>query len=270
VSDIVVGRIGASETQPLSQGSYIEVIRMSSAVSRRLWAFSLLAALSLTALGQAFPLGLLPPSAPSADPVRIGVWTEDSSYAFGDNVVIHLQLSDPAFVYVFDIQPDGRVSLLFPNPYSPNAFLPAGEHLLPNAGYRLVASPPAGIEELLAFAVQVPIPLPVGSLDDPFPFIADDPAAAIAMLVAAFHAAREDVVWSVAWTAVQITEPRYQAPEDPEPLPPLPDRQPPYPVRPGESWHSVGNQWIGGIPDSGWYWHGGLDGRWHLCLVTEL
>ncbi|UCF10673.1 MAG: DUF4384 domain-containing protein [Candidatus Bipolaricaulota bacterium] len=242
---------------------------MSSASHRLFVSFSLvLAVVTVPAAAQSFPLGLLPPSAPSSDPVRIGVWTDASSYAFGENVVIHLRLSGPAHVYLFDLQPDGRVLLLYPNPYSPNSFLPRGEHILPGAGYRLVASPPAGIEELLAFATNVPVPLPVGTINDPFPLVGNDPGDAIAQLVSAFRSAHGSLAWSLAWTAVQITEPHYETPPQPPPIPPLPDHEPPYPVRPGGSWHSAGAQWVAGIPVFGWYWYGGLDGRWHLCLAT--
>jgi hypothetical protein len=196
----------------------------------------------------------------------VGVWTEASSYEFGRPVLIHLQVREPAFIYVFDLQPDGRVRLLFPNSFSPNSYLPSGAYQLPDGPYQIVAAPPAGIEEILAFATYVPLPVPVGTPSDPFLLFATDPSDAIRQLVSVFRAASDELVWAVAWTAIRITEPVFAAPEDPPEIPPLPERQPPFPAQPGDAWHSVGNQWRQGIPESGWYWYYGLDLRWHLCL----
>jgi hypothetical protein len=228
-----------------------------------------LSTLAAVAHAQGFPLGILPPSAESDEPPWVGVWTDASSYEIGESVVIYLQVRHPAFVYLFDLQPDGRVVMLLPNSYTPNNYLLAGEHRLPNGSYRLEATPPAGIEELLAFATYTPLPLPVGTADEPFPLFALDPADAVNQLVAAFAAASADIVWSVAWTAIQITEPRYEPPPDPVTLPPVPSRQPPFPGSPGDLWYSIGNQWVRGMPVFGWYWYYGIEGRWHLCLALE-
>ena len=219
-----------------------------------------------SALGQAFPLGLLPTA---DEPVEAFVWTMESSFTVGDPIVIHLRVSRPAFVYLFDLQPDGVVRLLFPNAYSSYNYV-ISTHRLPDGAYDLIASPPTGIEELLVFATTSPLPFAPAAPTDPFPLFAEDPQEAIDALVGLLAAMDPTLSWGVGWTALQIAGDGTDE-EEPDatitvPAPPAP---PPFASSPGDAWHETNDGWSYGVADRGWYWYHGLDGRWHLCWAYE-
>ena len=229
-------------------------------------ALGVVLAVGSATLGQAFPLGLLPTA---NEPVGVYVWTMESSFTVGDPIVIHLRVSRPAFVYLFDLQPDGVVRLLFPNAFSLDNYV-ASTHRLPDGAYDLIAAPPTGIEELLVFASTLPLPLLPAAPADPFPVFAEDPEEAIDTLVSLLSAMDPTHSWGVGWTAIQIegsagTEPEVDATVS-LPAPPSP---PPFASYPGDAWHRDGGGWSYGVPAAGWYWYYGLDDRWHLCWAYE-
>jgi len=214
------------------------------------------------ALGQAFPLGLLPTA---DEPLDAYVWTMESVFAIGDPIVIQLRVSRPSFVYLFDLQPDGIVRLLFPNAFSMNNFVDS-LHRLPDGAYSLIASAPTGIEELLVFATTLPLPFAPAAPTDPFPVFAEDPQEAIDALVGLLAAMDPTLSWGVGWTALQITG-KAETGDRPAttitlPVPPTP---PPFTSFPGDAWYEANDGWSYGVPQQGWYWYYGLDDRWHLC-----
>ena len=125
--------------------------------------------ISFAGYAQGFPLGLLPAPPADGEPISVFVWTDTSVVNVGDEIVIHLQLSRPGFVYLFDLQPDGLVRLIFPNAFSLNNYVTSSSYDLPDGPYALTATTPAGIEEFLVFACDTPLSILVGSAQDPFP-----------------------------------------------------------------------------------------------------
>ncbi len=214
---------------------------------------------------QTFPLGLLPVSPDSGEPLDVYVWTMESRFEIGDPVEIHLAVSRAAFVYLFDLQPDGVVRMLLPNAYSPNNYV-WNSVVLPDGNYELIALPPTGIEELLVFASTNPLSIPVASLDDPFPVFAASPAEAIDQLVTLLASIDPTTTWAIGWTAIQITG-------DPEAEPvgnemvqvPPPPPIPPFVGNPGDAWYAIDGGWQPGFPSEGWYWYFGIERQWHLC-----
>jgi len=239
---------------------------------RRSMAFWLFIGLTLGvvggAFGQVFPLGLLPAPPASDEPLNVYVWTTTSAFDIGDPIEIRLSVNRPAFLYLFDLQPDGVVRLLFPNAFSPNNYVPGTAVRLPDGSYSLIAQPPPGIEELLVFATLAPLSFPVGTPTDPFPVIGDNPQDAIEQLVTLLSAIDPTLSWAVGWTAIQITGESIQPPAEEEPmLVPAPPSLPPFTGQPGSSWYVDMGSWFPGIPADGWYWHYGIDRQWHLCWV---
>jgi hypothetical protein len=121
---------------------------------------------------QVVPQGVV--VSPPKSQLNVEIWTEFQLYSPGEAVRIHLRLSRDAYVYVYDIAPDGEVTLLFPNGFSRNNFLRAGEHVLPEVpDYSFVVEETLGTETLQVLALARPIPLltlSVQSLDEaPFP-----------------------------------------------------------------------------------------------------
>jgi len=225
--------------------------------------------LGIAGYAEGFPLGLLPTPPSDGEPISVFVWTDTSVVDVGDEIVIHLQLSRPGFVYLFDLQPDGLVHLLFPNAFSPNNYVASSSYDLPDGPYKLTVTPPAGIEEFLVFACDAPLPILVGSAQDPFPLYAMDPKEAINRLVSLFGSLEQVPTWGMGWHAIQIVGSEVTKPKNEEVILPPPPPQPPFNGRPAHAWYIEGDSWQMGIPETGWYWYFDINARWHLCLVAE-
>jgi len=226
--------------------------------------------LAVPAFPQAFPLGVLPSLPADAEPLNAYVWTMESVFELGDAIEIYVGVDRPAFVYLFDLQPDGLVRMIFPNAFSSTNFLTTSNYRLPDAGYALVAQPPTGIEELLVFATDVPLPLPIGSPEDPFPVFAATAAEAMDQLVSLLDALDDTTTWAVGWTAIQIVGEVAPDPDEAGTIEvPAPPSAPPFAGSIGASWYVVAGSWIPGVPATGWYWYYGIEGSWHLCWALE-
>jgi hypothetical protein len=88
-------------------------------------------------------------------PYQTSIWTDRSYYQPGERLNIYFRTSGDAWVYVFDIDTRGNVSLIFPNIYSDSNHRKANEtYVLPdNSRYNLTVAGPAGTEQLVLFAV---------------------------------------------------------------------------------------------------------------------
>jgi hypothetical protein len=107
---------------------------------------------------QAVPQGII--VSPSERQLSIQIKTDYQVYSPNEALKLSLELSRDAYVYIYDINPAGRVTLLFPNGFSRNNFWKAGKHTLPdNSSYSLVVTEPLGLESLQALALLTPIPL---------------------------------------------------------------------------------------------------------------
>jgi hypothetical protein len=97
---------------------------------------------------------------PQPNDLTIKILTNRPTYSPKDPLVLYVDLSQDAYLYIYDINPQGKVTLLFPNGFSKNNFLKAGKHTLPpSADYSFIVSKPYGAESLQALALVKPIPL---------------------------------------------------------------------------------------------------------------
>ncbi|MFC2106523.1 DUF4384 domain-containing protein, partial [Candidatus Bipolaricaulota bacterium] len=137
-------------------------------------ALFLIAFAAFTSLGQdnVAPLGIFP-SPPESSELEVRIWVDQGAYQVGESIVIHYSVNKPAYVYIWDIEPDGNANQLFPYPSSgtPNNYVQAGEHILApppgSTGWRI--APPLGTEYLQILATTSPV--------DPFAFFSPDPEA---------------------------------------------------------------------------------------------
>ena len=114
--------------------------------------------ISGAAMAQSAPR--LTPQAVIVNPVQtalqVNVRVDKASYVEGEKQRISVSVNQDAYVYLFDIQPDGVVSVLLPNGFSGGTpFLRANENRVfpPNgAGYELTIAAPFGQEKILAVA----------------------------------------------------------------------------------------------------------------------
>ncbi|MBU1049857.1 PKD domain-containing protein [Candidatus Bipolaricaulota bacterium] len=81
-----------------------------------------------------------------------------ATYQVDDILQITYTLNRAAYVYLCDVAPDGRVTLLFPNWLESSAYVSSGTHTFPaTSGYTLRISEPLGTETLYLFAASGPI-----------------------------------------------------------------------------------------------------------------
>lgn len=228
--------------------------------------------LSIGALAQPpSPLGLVPQPVPG---LSVAIWTEKTQYYVGETARFFVYLSQPAYLYVFDIEPTGHIRLIFPNYFSPNPWKPAGTHVFPDGNYVFRVQPPSGTETLQVIACLQPLPnLPTGAEHDPYPLLGPDPQSARARVLGLIPGPG---VCATAWTTFQILPVQPCWPCPPCFIGPCPPCPPPTWIVPGMCWYfdTTTDQWqfvIGLCPPSAvWCWCLGPDWqwRWHfrICI----
>jgi len=117
------------------------------------------------------PKGII--TTPPDSELEVRIWVDKGAYAVGEAITIHYSVNKPAYIYIWDIQPDGIANQLYPYPSAPatNNFVQAGEHILappPGSGGWTIA-PPTGTEYLQILATTNPV--------QPFAYMSEDPQA---------------------------------------------------------------------------------------------
>jgi hypothetical protein len=216
--------------------------------------------------GLVSPLGFEP--SPELSPQTVSIWTDKSVYVVGDVALIYFTLSEPAFVYILDFQPDQIVRQIFPNAYSQNNFLGAGTHVLPDGPYRFVVAPPVGDEQLQLIASSVPLDLTSGQFNEAFPYIAPNAVEARNSIQPKMLAISPQPLWATASTAFTIVYSYGAIP----PTAPIPPPTPPYYpsffawLMPAGQWFFADGIWMYGEPDSGICWTFDSDGSWRFHI----
>lgn len=87
--------------------------------------------------------------------VRTAVDRPDARYRHGDTLTLTVDVTEDAYIWVFDTGTSGRVHQIFPNRYESDNFVRAGKAVsIPPAGseYQLLVSHPKGAELLTVIA----------------------------------------------------------------------------------------------------------------------
>ena len=84
--------------------------------------------------------------------LNINVSTDRSSYSVGDEIRVQFNTNQDGYVYIYDVDAQGRVQILYPSSESGNAFLRAGSYDLTNllGVGRLTITEPTGTEDVHA------------------------------------------------------------------------------------------------------------------------
>lgn len=139
--------------------------------------------------------------------LSLRIWLDKGAYEAGEALKIRFIISHDCYVYIYNISTEGKVSLLFPNAFQRENFLPAGQYNLPNERYSFVVEGRPGLEYLQAIASLRPIELlvpPEGAYKEaPFPPIGLAPEELKAEVVQDLSP-RE---WAAAWTSFYLLEP---------------------------------------------------------------
>ncbi len=106
---------------------------------------------------------------PNPTDLQVRVWVDKDPtgrgqpvYQIGEPISIYVNVNQDAYVYLFNINADGRIDPILPNPYDRNNFLRAGEtRRFPPEGarYRYTVSGPEGLDRILAVASKRPLSL---------------------------------------------------------------------------------------------------------------
>ncbi|MCF7876449.1 PKD domain-containing protein [Candidatus Bipolaricaulota bacterium] len=89
---------------------------------------------------------------PSQSRLDISVRTDRYQYSIGSNLRIFLDVSQRAYVYIFDYDTSGETRLVFPNRYSRQNLIGPGRYELPDGGYNFRVTGPPGVEFVQAIA----------------------------------------------------------------------------------------------------------------------
>ncbi|MCK5827271.1 DUF4384 domain-containing protein, partial [Candidatus Bipolaricaulota bacterium] len=134
-----------------------------------LLALFIIAFAAFTSMGQSnvAPLGIFP-SPPESSELEVSIWVDKAAYQNGEPIVISYSVNKAAYIYIWDILPDGTAVQMFPNaaPGGSNNFVQAGEHTVPG---NWSIAPPYGTEYVQILATTSPV--------DPFAFFSPDPEA---------------------------------------------------------------------------------------------
>jgi hypothetical protein len=118
----------------------------------------LFVALLVAPLGgaQNAPLGIVV----TPSDLTVTVTVDKQVYQIGERVNITGAVNQNAYLYIVDVDAANRVTLIFPNAFSPNNQINAGPFTLPDKPtYNLTVTPPAGIEFVYAVASTEPLNL---------------------------------------------------------------------------------------------------------------
>jgi PKD repeat protein len=108
------------------------------------------------------PKGIIP-TPPESSELQVSIWVDGGAYAVGDPIVVHYSTNKPAYVYIWDIQPDGVSNRLLPGLLGSSNYVTAGEHTLSGG----MIAPPLGTEYLQILATTSPV--------DPFDYFTPNP-----------------------------------------------------------------------------------------------
>ena len=103
-----------------------------------------------------------PSSSSSALAVKTAVDRPDARYGHGDRLVLTVEVTEDAYVWVFDTGTSGKVHQIFPNNHESDNFVRADSPIaIPSqeADYELLVSHPTGVELLTVIASKDSTPL---------------------------------------------------------------------------------------------------------------
>lgn len=143
------------------------------------------------------------PPPPPPTTLSLEIRTDKSSYQIRERLTITFTLgaSAPAYVYIFDIDPAGRVSQIFPNALSRRNPLSPGTYTLPDGPYTLVINGPEGTEYLHAVAVTQAVELGLNGTQNSAWL---NPEAFRAELTRRLQAAAPSAAWALAVASFQV------------------------------------------------------------------
>lgn len=147
--------------------------------------------------------------------LTIEVWPAKESYLAGQRLELSVRLSQAAYVYLYAVSSQGRVTLLYPNAYEMENLKEAGVHPFPGNRYSLVVEGQPGVEVVQAVAALEPVDLlslagAAPSAQLPFVPLPGEPAALAAQVQGLLAQTLAQERWAAGWTQFRIVAPQAQ------------------------------------------------------------
>ncbi|MBS3735691.1 MAG: PEGA domain-containing protein [Candidatus Bipolaricaulota bacterium] len=148
---------------------------------------------------------------PESSALEVEIELTRSRYRPGGEVEMKIGLTKKAYLYLYNIDTEGRVNLLFPNKYDKNNRVGPGNFTLPGNGYSFVTGGKEGTEYLGAIASTKPLGL-FTSIDqaefkeNPFPRLS---RSAQSFALTGKEKISSDVSqndWATTWAMVKVTK----------------------------------------------------------------
>jgi len=112
------------------------------------------------------PKGIIP-TPPESQGLIVRIWVDKSVYTVGEPISIHYDIDKHAYIYIWDIEPDGTAHQIFPSSSAGwQNYVAPGEYTVPG---RWTVGPPLGTEYLQILATTTPV--------NPFSFMTEDAEA---------------------------------------------------------------------------------------------
>jgi len=95
-------------------------------------------------------------------PFRVRLWTEKPTYAVGEKITFFFEAERDCYLTLLDIGTSGKLTVLFPNQFEKNNFVPRGRRVAvpePHYGFNIDVSGPTGVERVKAIVTTEPFTL---------------------------------------------------------------------------------------------------------------
>lgn len=147
---------------------------------------------------------------PEKAPLTIEIGVDKTRYSPGERLKLYFNLSRDAYVYIYDIDTEGEVRLIFPNAFVRDSFVKAGKYTLPDKRYSFVVSGPEGVEFIQAIATTAPVSIlslaPQASFEkEIFPLLSVNPQKHKLSMELLLKELPKDG-WAASWTYFLISQ----------------------------------------------------------------
>ena len=155
------------------------------------------------------PQGIIPEPGKKSD-LEVSISTNQSLYQPREEVIVNYEVSQTSFLYLYSIDTQGQVTLLFPNKYDRDNKVKPGKGELPGRGYSFLAGKEEGREylQIIASKVELPVfpsPESKDSQSGPFLNLATDPGEFETATTKQINETTPEKNWDTDWVSMEVT-----------------------------------------------------------------
>lgn len=156
------------------------------------------------------PQGVIPKPGKKSD-LKVNISTGQPLYQPREEVTVSYEVSQTAFLYLYSIDAQGKVTLLFPNKYDKDNKVEPGKGELPGRGYSFLTGKEEGREylQMIASKVELPVfpsPESKDSQSSPFLNLATDPGEFETATTKQINETTAQKNWDTDWVSMEVTK----------------------------------------------------------------